>query len=106
MRTRTPQPARLLTPTLLALAGVLAACEPPAGADIPPSEAARTAPPPRLEPTASFDAALASAGPASEALEAQAADLAARAAGLRARADALGAPVLDPGTRSRLEAAD
>ncbi len=96
-------PMRILLPACLL---ALTACDPPGAAEIAPSEAARTAPPPRLEPTASFDAALADAGPASQALEAQAADLAARAADLRARATALGAPVLDPDTRNRLEPAE
>jgi hypothetical protein len=100
-------PMRMLLPACLsALAAALMACDPPGAANVPPTEAARTAPPPRLEPTASFDAALASAGPASQALEAQAAELADRAAGLRARAATLGAPVIDPDTRDRLEAAE
>jgi hypothetical protein len=87
----------------LALACALAACAPPEEADVPISEAARTAPPPRLEPTASFDAALARAEPDARALETQAADLAARAAALRARAADLGGTVVDPEARARLE---
>ncbi len=90
---------------LLAVAGALMACEPPDAAKVPISESARGAPPPRLEPTASFDAALASAAPEARALEAQAADLTARAAALRARAAALGTPVIDSDDRARLDAA-
>ncbi len=90
-------------PVSLGLA-LLAACA-PREAEIPMSEAARAAPPPRLDETAAFDAALAQAQPDAERLGAGATDLAARAAALRARADALSAPVVDPDTRSRLDAA-
>ena len=91
-------------PAALALA--LAACAPPEIASLPISEAARTAPPPRLGETASFDAALARADPDAERLAGDAAGLAARASALRERAAALAeAPVLDPEAGARLEAA-
>jgi hypothetical protein len=83
----------------------LAACEAPHDADFVPSEAARTAPPPRLAETAQFDAALAGAGPDAERLEADAAALAARAEALRARAATLAAPVVGDDARTRLERA-
>ena len=88
----------------LALTLLLAACAPPE-AEIPMSQSARDAPPPRLGETAACDAALAQAQPDSDRLSAGATDLAARAAALRARAAALSGPVVDPDTRSRLEAA-
>jgi hypothetical protein len=90
---------------VLALTAALAACEAPRDADFVPSEAARTAPPPRLAETAQFDAALASAAPDAERLESDAAALAARATALRARAAALSTPVVEPAARGRLEAA-
>ena len=89
--------------TALALAAFVAACGPPPGSEAPITEAARAAPPARLIETARFDAALASAGPDGERLDAGAADLAARAAALRARAAAMGGPLIDPATRQRLE---
>ena len=89
------------TACLLSVLAMAAACTPPEVASVPISEAARTAPPPRLAPTASFDAALAGAAPDARALEDQAADLAARAAALRARAAGLAGPVLP--TDSRLD---
>ena len=92
------------TAGLLVMAALLA-CGPPREAVAPVSDAARTAPPPRLGPTAQFDAALASAAPDAERLEAGAAALAARAEALRARAAGLSAPVVDPAARPRLEAA-
>jgi hypothetical protein len=82
----------------------LAACAPPEVAQVPISDQARAALPPRLAETAQFDAALAGAQPDAERLEADAATLAARATALRARAAALGAPVVDPAARPRLEA--
>ena len=76
-------------PLPVAAALALAACAPPEAGGGPISEAARTAPPPRLGETAAFDAALASAEPDAEPARGRAADLAARAAALRARAAGL-----------------
>jgi hypothetical protein len=88
------------------LALALFACAPPEVASLPISEAARTAPPPRLGETASFDAALARAEPDAERLAGDAAGLAARAAALRRRAAALaGAPVVAPEAGARLDSA-
>jgi hypothetical protein len=97
---------RRLWPVAPALAAALAvlSCGPPEAAVAPVSEAARKAPPPRLGETAAFDAALARADPDARRLEAGSAELAARAEALRARAAALGAPVVDPAVRPRLEA--
>ena len=81
---------------------VLAACA-PEEARVPISESAQAAPPPRLVPTARFDAALAGAAPAAERLGEERAALAARAEALRARAAALDSPVVDPAVRPRLE---
>jgi hypothetical protein len=83
---------------------LLAACAPEA-AEVATSEAARDAPPPKLAPTAAFDAALAAAQPDADRLGAGAETLAARAAALRARAAGLAGPVVDPDTQARLEAA-
>ena len=83
----------------------LAACATPDDANFVPSERARAAPPPRLAPTATFDAALVRAGPDAARIEAESAALAARAEALAARAEALSAPVVGPDARSRLEAA-
>ena len=95
-----------LVPAAAQLALLLvAACAPPESVAVQISEEARAAPEPQLGATASFDAALASAGPDVERLDAASAGLAERATALRARAAALGAPVIDPGTRERLEAA-
>ena len=105
MRDRRFLPLPPLRPACLALGlALLAACA-PKEAEIPISDAARAAPPPRLGETAAFDAALARSQPDAERLGAGAEDLGARAAALRARAAALSAPVVDPDTRSRLEAA-
>jgi hypothetical protein len=89
----------------MVLVALLAACGPPPGAEAPISEAARTAPPPRLIETARFDDALARAQPDADRLVAGASDLAARAAALRARAAAMAGPLIDPATRERLKAA-
>jgi hypothetical protein len=89
-----------------ALALALAACAPPEVASLPISEAARTAAPPRLAETASFDAALAGAEPDAERLAGEADALAARAAALRERGTALaGVPVVAPEAGARLGAA-
>ncbi len=88
----------------LALVLGLAGCAPP-GAEVPISEALRTAPPPQLGETASFDAALATAAPDAQRLASGSEALAARAAALRTRAAALTGEVVDPATRERLEAA-
>ena len=93
---------RRLSPAAVLLA---AGCTLPPGAANPPSEAALTAPPPRLAETAQFDAALAGAGPDAERLAAGADALAARAEALRARAAALEGPVLPQPDRARLDAA-
>jgi hypothetical protein len=87
----------------LAVLLALAACA-PQEARVAISDEARDAPPPLLAETARFDAALASATPDAERLQADADDLAARAEALRARAAGLDAPVLDPAVRPRLEA--
>jgi hypothetical protein len=97
-------PATAIAPAA-ALAALLAACGPPPGAEAPITEAARTAPLPRLVETARFDDALARARPDADRLGAEAADLAARAAALRARAAAMAGPPIDPETRTRLESA-
>jgi hypothetical protein len=89
-----------LWPVAVLLAAL--ACSPPDEAVVPVSEAARTAPPPRLGETAQFDAALAGAEPDALRLEEESAALAARAEALRARAAALQAPVVDPSARPRL----
>lgn len=81
-----------------------AACGAPERARVPISEAARTAPPPRLLETAQFDAALAQAGPDAERLDADASALAARAEALRARASGLAGDIIEPAERERLEA--
>lgn len=94
----------LLLPSLAALA-LLAACGAPEEAQVPISEGARAAPPPRLVETARFDDARAAAGPDAERLGADAAALAARAEALRARAATLSGPVVDPAARPRLDAA-
>jgi hypothetical protein len=90
-------------PLALVFGLVLAACGAPDAADVPVSEAALAAPPPRLGETAKFDAALARADPDARRLETDAADLSARATALRARAAAMGAPIIDPAVRPRLE---
>ncbi len=97
------RPARL--PARLWPLLALFACAPPEVASLPVSDAAREAPPPRLGETASFDDALAGSAPAAERLGEDAASLAARASALRARAAALSAPVVDPATAARLDAA-
>jgi hypothetical protein len=95
-----------MTRSALVLVLALAACEAPPAADFVPTEAARTAPPPLLAPTADFDDALAGAAPAAQQLEDRTAVLAARAAALRARAATLDAPVVTPDARPRLETAE
>jgi hypothetical protein len=95
---------RPLVPATLVLSA-LAACAAPEAARVPMSEAAQAAPPPRLAETARFDAALASAAPDAERLEADAATLAARAEALRARAAGLSGAVMETDARNRLEAA-
>jgi hypothetical protein len=90
--------------TVAAALAVLS-CGPPEATVGAMSEAARRAPPPRLGETAAFDAALARADPDARRLQAGAAELAERGAALRARAAALGAPVVGPDARPRLEAA-
>ncbi len=90
-----------LWPATVVLAVI--ACSPPDAAVAPVSEAARTAPPPRLGETAQFDAVLATAEPDARRLEEESAALAARAAALRVRGAALQAPVVDPSVRPRLE---
>ncbi|WP_297971446.1 hypothetical protein [uncultured Amaricoccus sp.] len=87
----------------LAAALAVLSCGPSEEVVGPRSAALRDAPPPRLGETAAFDAALARAGPDAERLEAAKGELAARAEALRARAEALAAPVVDPATRPRLE---
>lgn len=100
------RPSLRLTACLaIGLGAAALGCSPPEEADIPMTDAARTAPPPRLGETAQFDAALAEADPEAQRLETTAEDLAARAEALRARAAALSAPVIDPAARSRLESA-
>jgi hypothetical protein len=90
---------------VICLALLIGGCGTPEAARVAPSAAARTGPPPRLVPTAEFDAALAAAAPDAARLEAARAALAARAEALRARAAALSAPVVDPAIRPRLEQA-
>jgi hypothetical protein len=92
-------------PGLALLLAAVAGCGPPPGSEAPISPEAAAAPTPRLAETARFDAPLAAAGPDAEQLRAGADALAARAAGLRARGAGLGAPVIDPAERRRLEAA-
>ena len=94
-----------LTAATAMLALALAGCAPPEVASLPISEAARTAPPPRLGETASFDAALGRAEPDAERLAGDAAALAARAEALRARAAALARPVVEPEAAARLDSA-
>jgi hypothetical protein len=96
MRTRIPA---------ICVALLVAGCGTPEAARVAPTPAARTGPPPRLVPTAEFDAALAGAAPDAARLEEAGAALAARAEALRARAAALSAPVVDPAMRPRLEQA-
>jgi hypothetical protein len=87
-----------------ALATALAGCDQPDEAAIAPSDFVRAAPNPTLLPDAEFTAALATAAPAVARIEAGATLLAARAEALQARAEGLGAPVIDPADRDRLEA--
>lgn len=82
----------------------LAACDVPPGAVAPISPEAAQAATPELIETARFDAALAKAEPDAERLGADRDALAARAAALRARAAGMGAPVVPPDERTRLEA--
>jgi hypothetical protein len=96
-------PATRLLPTLVL---ALAACGTPPGADIPPSDYVQTSARPTLAPDSDFAAALAEAGPAAARIDAETAALAARAEALRARVEGLGAPVIDPADRERLEAAE
>ena len=90
-------------PPLLLLA--LAACGPPADADIAPSDYVLAAENPTLLPDSDFSAAVAEARPAGVRLEAEAALLAARAEALRARVEGMGT-LIDPAARERLEAAE
>lgn len=89
----------------VALMGIaLAGCAPPEARQAPPQRLEELARP-TLAPTAQFDAALVSATPDAEALDAQSADLSARASALRSRADVLGGPLMDAEDR-RLLATD
>lgn len=86
----------------VAAAVVLAGCvELPVA--LPPPSA--TGPAPDLAPTTLFEPPLAAAGPLAVELGAATRALADRARDLRARAARLDGPVVDPATRSRLEAA-
>lgn len=89
-----------------ALALALLACAPPPEADHPISERVRDAPPPRLRPTAEFEAPLRQGVAAAERIGPERDALAARAEALRARAAALSqAEVVDAEGRGRLDAA-
>lgn len=79
-----------------------AGCTAPSEALVPPTDAARAAPPPQLAETALFRANAARAAYAADRVGTGAAALAARARALQARASTLQAPVLDPATRRKL----
>ena len=96
-------PARL--GLLAALLAPLAACEAPARARFPISEAAAARPVPELAPTARFARVAETSSAAAGELEAGRAELAARAEALRAAQASLSAPVLDAESRARLTAA-
>lgn len=90
----------------LALAALaLAGCEAPAQARLPISAQAAARPMPELVETARFERVAETSGAAAQDLDAGRADLAARAEALRATAAGLAAPVIDPATRARLDAA-